>query len=133
MDRPELRTNSPTSKKVTDMNALASAAKGYADFLVHQKTRTMNRPDAIRSVANDAGLPPGSVENASRGRLKAKVSFVRDALRDLYIRKLAQEIGRLEHELSIARLASARPDDSEILAAATALQKVRETLDRARV
>lgn len=114
------------------MNALASAAKGYADQLVCMKAREMDRPSAIRSVANETGLPTGTVENAMRGRLKAKAAFVLEPLRALYIRKLAREIERLEHELSIARLAASRPDDSEILAASAALMDVRQTLDRAR-
>ena len=114
------------------MNVLASAAKGYADECVRFETRTKDRPTAIRAVANDTGLSPGTIENVMRGRHKSKFAFVIEPLRSLYIRKLAKEIERLEHELSLARLASARPDDCEILAAATALQKVRETLDRAR-
>lgn len=88
--------------------------------------------DKYASLARKAGLSRGTIENTLRARLKAKAAFVIPRLKGVLIRELEKEAAAIEHELTLLRLTSERPDSDEIFAAMESLKAVRQTLERAK-
>lgn len=86
--------------------------------------------EAREIVARRAGISPGTLENLRNGRLKQIAAHVYGSLRGLVIRELEAEIARLEHELTVARQTSVRPDDDAIFAAAAQLAAARQLIGR---
>lgn len=68
-----------------------------------EASRTGCRDRARRAVARALQVPTGTVENAERGRLKRPEYGFVQRLRRLIVSALERELGRLTHELEMAR------------------------------
>lgn len=58
---------------------------------------------ARKIVARHLGVSPGTLENLRRGRIKDVRAGLLERLRTAVVRELETEIGRLNHELEMAR------------------------------
>jgi hypothetical protein len=59
-------------------------------------------PEAIKAIARDAGILPGTLYNLLRGRLK-HIDRIAGNINALRIKKLEQRICAMQQELAIAR------------------------------
>lgn len=106
------------------MNAAATAERIVRETMVE---RGLKKPEARKIVASEAGVKPGSIERLCNGTL-VNLERITDKLNAYALRRLEKKIARFEHELSIARLASERADDPDILRAAAALEMAKRAL-----
>ena len=68
-----------------------------------QRRHGGSRDEARARLARRIGVLPGTLYTLARNRLKRLDVTVRDRLTDYAIRDLQNEIGRLNHELGMAR------------------------------
>ena len=87
----------------------------------------VKKGDARRIVARDAGIAPGALERLAGGRL-VHVDRITEKLQAYVIRHIERQIIALQHELEIARIASERPDEADILRAEAALEEAKKAL-----
>lgn len=116
-------------------NALAEAteARQVANMLVNRENlRTKDRVIARRNVARAIGVPPGTIENLQRGRLKRIAGWLRDALRARVIRELEAELVRLQHEIAVLKQTGVDPRSDEATAVRADMSAVLEALGRGR-
>ena len=85
-------------------------------------------PEALATIARQAGLCPGTLQRLLRGRLK-HVDRVSGKLQTLRVQKIEQRISALEHELVLARLSSAVPE-VDLERAEAALEEARRALGK---
>ncbi len=126
MDIHQQRTVIQMSTAVADLQRAHSDARRLIELEADRSG--VRSAEALPVVARREGVAPGTIENILRGRVKAVAGWVRDRLRAAVIRELQAEIGRLEHELAVARLGAARPSDDEVFAAEAALAQARKLL-----
>jgi hypothetical protein len=93
----------------------------------HEAQRGGPVPQVREAVARRIGIPPGTVENIQRNRLKF-VGRVETKVRAAFIRLLEQEIAKATHELAIARATSDRGDTPAVFAADAALSQAKQIL-----
>ncbi len=86
------------------------------------------RQIARRSLAGKLRIGSGTIENLIRGRVKGVDASIRDRLQALLIRELEQEIGRLQHELDIARQSGAPLNSDQVGEIETHISKARALL-----
>ncbi len=110
---------------------VVSTAAITADRLVRQEMldRRVKKPEAMRRIAQEAGVAPGSIERLLKHRLK-HVARVADRINAVLVRRIERRIGELEGELATARLASSRPDDAAIIAAQAALEEAKRHIGK---
>lgn len=97
----------------------------------HEAQAGARGPQIRNAVARRIGVPPGTVENIRRNRLKF-VERVEEKVRAAFIRLLEHEISKATHELAIARAASDRVDTPAVFAAEAALLQARQILQGVR-
>ena len=112
------------------MTSIVDEASAYARFLENHISQSSGVPidQARKMVARRTGIPAGTLENLRRGRVKTVAAHVFAALHTAIINQLTFEIGRLTHELQIARMSSDRMDAGSVLAAEAALQAARDAI-----
>lgn len=93
------------------------------------EARGITRRMARVIVAREAGIAPGSIENLLAGRLKV-VEKIAGRLNALLVARIERQIGELEHELALARLAARRRHPVDIGRAEAALREARAALGR---
>ncbi len=84
---------------------------------------------ARQIVARKIGVPPGTVQNIQRDRIKF-VERIEAKVRAAFMRMLEQEIAKATHELEIARRVSDRMDTAAIFAADAAVQDAKKLIER---
>jgi hypothetical protein len=87
-------------------------------------------PIARKTVARKTGIAPGTLETLRVGRLKAIAVHVYERLQAAVIADLEAEMGRLQHELTVARQAGVDPRSDEIVEVETHLARARAALGR---
>jgi transposase-like protein len=85
-------------------------------------------PEAIKAIARDAGILPGTLYNLLRGRLK-HTDRIAGSIHELRIKKLEQRIASLQHELDMARISSAVPE-IDLERAEVALEEARRAIGK---
>jgi transposase-like protein len=85
---------------------------------------------ARKTVARRTGISPGTLETLRVGRLKAIAVHVYDRLHAAVVADLEAEIGRLQHELTIARQAGVDPRSDEMREVETHLARARAVLGK---
>lgn len=107
----------------------------YREYARQLEDREMARgcklPEARAAVANRAGVPPGSLENLRRGRLKDLTTFLKKKIRAALIRELEQEAARLDHQLTILRATGVDPRENVVAQAEAHLRAARTALNSA--
>lgn len=103
-----------------------------ADFAEMAVRETMaahglKKPDARAFVAREAGVRPGTLRRLCNGSL-IHLERITERMNAYAVRRLGDKIAQFEHELAIARLASGRADDPDLLAAAAALEDAKRAL-----
>lgn len=94
-----------------------------------ERTRAgLKLKDAREAVARRIAVPPGTMQNLRKNRLKTIAVHLYDRLRAGVIRELEAEMLHLEHELSILRQTGADPRHGEIDEVVASLAKVRAAL-----
>jgi len=91
----------------------------------------LSSPDlqtARESVARKIGVPPGTIQNIQRDRIKF-VERIEAKVRAAFMRMLEQEISKATHELEIAGRASDRADTAAIFAADAAVQNAKKMIE----
>lgn len=84
--------------------------------------------EARAAVAHRAGVPPGSLENLRRGRLKDLTTYLKKKLRAALIRELEQEAARLEHQITILRATGVDPREDVVAQAEAHLRAAKTAL-----
>ena len=84
---------------------------------------------ARRAVARALQVPAGTVENAERGRLKRPEYGFVQRLRRLLVAALEREMGRLTHELEMARASVGDVRSDQMGAVQAHLDAAREALE----
>jgi hypothetical protein len=89
-----------------EMSVIESNARYMARALEERESRRTGLPipAARKSIARRLNVSPGSLENIARQRLKGVRAWLYEKIRDEFLRDVEGEIGRLQHELDIARL-----------------------------
>jgi hypothetical protein len=107
-------------------SALRRARRLVSDEKIARGIKT---PEAIKIVAREAGLLPGTLERLFSGRLKhiERIAGHIDALLD---RKLTQKISNLQHELYLARAARS-VGSADLDRAEATLEEARRALGKA--
>ena len=107
------RINHPSTQGAPTVPAVWEEVQGMARRAVEvEASRTGCRDLARKTVARRLNCATGTVENAERGRLKRPEYGFVQRLRRLIVDALEREMGRLTHELEIARQrAGAAPAD----------------------
>ena len=90
----------------------------------------VKRVVAREIVAREAGISPGSIERLQTGRLKF-VDRIAGRLNELLERKLERKIAELEHELAALKAIGREADQSDLLAAADAVEKAKRLIGKA--
>ena len=116
-------TNSP--------NDMANAISLAQNLEKRERARLGCRATARRSLAGKLRIGSGTLENLIRGRVKRVDAAIRDRLQALLIKELELEIGRLWHDLEIARQTGAHPNSDEITKAEKLLFEARAVLNGA--
>lgn len=83
-----------------DMKSLARQAVD----LHGKRVSACNTQEASASLARAIRAAPGTIRSAIYGRLKRVDAALRDKLAHVVMREIQNEIGRLNHELEVARL-----------------------------
>ncbi len=109
------------------MSSVAVIAKELIGL--EKARRSVKTDEARKIVASQIGVAPGALERLLAGRL-VHVERIADRLNAYVANRLERQIAALEHEVLMARLASSRPDSSDILRAQTALEQARKALGR---
>jgi hypothetical protein len=107
------------------MSSVAAIARELVG--VEKARRSIKTDEARRVVARQIGVAPGALERLLAGRL-VHIERIADRINAYVSNSLQRQIASLEHEIHLARLASARPDDSDILRAQAALEEARKAL-----
>lgn len=107
------------------MTAASVARRLIADERLASRVKT---PEARRTIARQAGLTTGTLENLERGRLKF-VDRVAGRLNALLVNKIEQRIQQLQHELEIARACQTLPQP-DLERAEASLQEARRALGK---
>lgn len=98
------RINHPSDEGAPNVPAVWEEVHVMARRAVEvEASRVGCRDHARRAVARALQVPTGTVENAERGRLKRPEYGFVQRLRRLIVAALEREMGRLAHELEIAR------------------------------
>jgi hypothetical protein len=87
-----------------------------------------NAQDASRSLARTMREAPGTLRNALYGRMKRVDAALRDKLARAVVNGIQHEMGRLSHEMEIARLCGAGPDAGRIHALEAELAALKAAL-----
>lgn len=90
----------------------------------------VKRPEALRIIAREAGLAPGSLENLARGRLK-HVGRIAGNIYALYVKKLELQISECQTLLAVARAGALASPEIDIPGAEAALEAARRCLGKA--
>lgn len=85
--------------------------------------------EARRQIAGKLGMGPEAFRNIVIGRVKRIDSWVRGRLQELLVRELEAEIGRLQHELEMARQGGSHLASQHVSEIETYLAKARSLLD----
>ena len=94
------------TRESTDMNSavFVEHARNWARTMEDRAMRSgLKLPDAREAVARRIGVPPGTLQNLRKNRLKAIAVHWYDRLRAGVIRDLEAELRHVEHELQVAR------------------------------
>lgn len=83
--------------------------------------RGVDVPQARADVASELRVSAAKIERAEKGRFKQVSAFFYERMRALVIREIEKEIGKLSHELDIARQAGVGATDPAYQEAAAAL------------
>lgn len=126
MDRRETGSIVHMSTAVADIERAGQDARRLIEMEALRTGATIEI--ARKRVAAREGIAPSTVDNILRRRVKAVAGWVRDRLRAALIRELQAELMRLEHELSIARLAAESTSDRDVAAAEAALAQAKRLL-----
>ena len=89
-------------------------------------------PMAREAVARKSGIPSGTLETIRRGRSKGVRAWVVEKLKAFVLRELADEIGRLTHELAMVRARSGGVESNAEGAARAAVEAARKLVLEAR-
>jgi hypothetical protein len=114
-------------------NGIAEAAEAhnYVRILIDREAdRVRCRVRARQNVARAIGVPPGTIENIQRNRLKTIAGWVLSSLRARVIRELEVEIARLQHELAVLHQTGVDPRDNEMAAVRADIATVEAILGR---
>ena len=106
------------------MSIAATAERIVRETMIE---RGLKKPDARKIVAKEAGIKPGSIERLCNGSL-VHIERITGRINAYAVRRLERKIIEINHQLDIARLAAARPDDPGILRAAAALEDAKKAL-----
>jgi hypothetical protein len=107
-----------------------SAAMSVAQSLERrERARVGSIHHARRSLSAKLRIGVGTLENIIRGRVKRIDAEIKRRLDELLIRELEAEIGRLTHELEMARQGGAHPACEHVGAIETHLAAARALLN----
>ena len=84
-------------------------------------------PDARASVARQAGLTPGALENLERGRLKF-IDRVEAKLDELFLTTAERKIEAIRHEMALARARGETQPEIDVDAFEAAIAQARRAL-----
>jgi hypothetical protein len=119
------------SQKSESNEPMANMSALVQDAEVRESSRAgTKKPDARAALANRLGVSKWTLTNFLRGRLKDLRGATRDKIRAGIIRELEGEIGRLTHDLEMARQIGACLSDDEIFEVAAALEKARTLMKK---
>jgi hypothetical protein len=112
------------------MSAIETNARAWLDFIEARDAARLgvDRGHARARLASRIGQSPGTLENLGRGRLKRTCAALVEGLRLEFCRAVSREIGRLQHELDMARAAGL--GDADMGEMETHLAALREILAR---
>ncbi len=96
-------------------------ARGHLERLIRAYEGGTPLKAIIPALARRVGISARRCAAIWHREARAIYAHEMDALRAAVVQKLATEVARLEAELTIARLSSARPDQDDIRAAEAAL------------
>ena len=109
-------------------NIMTSVSFMVGRMFDKERLEAPNLETARHTVARKIGVPPGTIQNIQRDRLKF-VDRIEAKVRAAFMRMLDQEISKATHELEIARRASDRMDTAAIFAADAAVQNARKMIE----
>jgi len=112
------------------MSAIETNARQWLDFVETRDAARLgvDRGHARARLASRIGQSPGTLENLWRKRLKRPCTTLVEGLRLEFCRAVQREIGRLQHELDMARAAGL--GDADMGEIETHLAALREILAR---
>jgi len=110
-----------------------AAAREWVVAIEDHHARALKQPLPIarKHLARKVGIPPGTLENIRRGRLKGIRRGVAERLHDFMIRHLETEINKLANELELLIQSRKNNCATEIVAAQAAIAEARRLLDEA--
>jgi len=110
-----------------------AAARKWVVTIEDHHVRALKQPLPIarKHVARKVGIPPGTLENIRRGRLKGIRQHVADRLQAFMIRHTEAEINKLANELELLIQSRKNNCATEIVAAQAAIAEARRLLDEA--
>lgn len=111
-------------------SSLSNSIDTISDLERGFQNRGLGRDEARQRIADGLRIGIGTLERLIRNRVKRIDADLRDRIQELHIQELQKELGRITHELEVARLTASRTNASEILEAKTYLQKARALLDK---
>jgi predicted nucleic acid-binding protein len=114
---------------VRPVSADISAVSVARRLITDEQARGVKRLEARATIARQAGLMPGTLENLERGRLKF-ADRVAGRLHELLVRKIERRIAELQAELAAIAAVSRHIPDADVLAAAAAVDHARRLLGK---
>jgi hypothetical protein len=109
---------SPVFEEKASMACVARVGEWVGGLARREAERAgLNRAAALRVIARRASLSPGTVEGLDRRRVKHVRDDVRDAIRQLVVAELEQELLIRSHELHLLKQMGERrttPDFSDV-------------------
>lgn len=122
----------PTDRTSIPMSATAyvERARGWARMLEDREAARSGEPihRAREAVARQVAVPPGTLENLRKNRLKGIAAHWYDQLRGGVIRALEAELRHVEFELQIARQVGLDPRGGETEALVASQARLRDAL-----
>lgn len=112
------------SKEDERMNVACIAERIVRETMIEKGVK---KPDARRIVAKEAGVKPGTLERLCNGSL-VHIERITDRINAYVVRRIERKIAQLESELAVARLASRRADEIDVVRAEAALDEARKAL-----
>lgn len=113
-------------------DAFIERARGWGRLLEDRERARSGEPlkRAREAVARRIAVPPGTLENLRKNRLKAIAAHWYDRLRSGVIRELEAELAHVDFQLQIARQTGLDPRDRETEALVASHARLSEALGR---
>ncbi len=121
----------PRERIPMSATAFVEQARSWAKLLEDREAKRTGEPlhRAREAVARQILIPPGTLENLRKNRLKGIAAHWYDNLRGGVIRALEAELRHVEFELQIARQTGLDPGSSDYLSALASQSRLREALN----